>query len=141
MRLAGRLLNRPYHMSGRVAHGDKRGRSLGFPTANIYLNRKQTPLMGIFAAEVSELASQPLPAVASIGVRPTFGMGQCLLEVHIFNFDQDIYGRHVKVFFHHKLRNEYKFESAEKLIEQMHLDVEQAQRFFAEDFALGQTSV
>jgi riboflavin kinase/FMN adenylyltransferase len=141
MEKAHRLLDRPYHMSGRVAHGEKRGRTLGYPTANIYLNRKQTPLMGIFAVRVGGLDDQPLPGVASIGVRPTFGAGACLLEVHIFNFARDIYGRHVNVYFHHKLRDEQKFESADALVKQMHIDAEQAQRFFADDFARERTNV
>ena len=135
------LLDRMYHMSGRVAHGEQRGRTLGYPTANIYLNRRQTPLMGIYAVEVGGLANERLPAIASLGVRPTFGAGECLLEVHIFNFSQDIYGRHVSVFFRHKLRDERKFESADKLIEQMHIDVAQAKKFFADDFARKPTSV
>jgi riboflavin kinase/FMN adenylyltransferase len=141
MEQARRLLDRPYHMSGRVAHGKKRGRTLGYPTANIYLNRKQTPLMGIFAVQVGGVSDQLLPAVASLGVRPTFGGGECLLEVHIFNFNRDIYGRHVNVYFHHKLRDEQKFASAEALIRQMHVDAEQAQRFFSDDFARNRTSV
>ena len=135
------LLDRPYHMSGRVAHGEKRGRNLGYPTANIYLNRRQTPLMGIFAVTVDGLDEQSLPGVASIGVRPTFGGGDCLLEVHIFNFDRDIYGRHVKVYFHHKLREELKFDSARALIQQMRLDADHARRYFAGNFARGQTNV
>lgn len=132
MELAQQLLNRPYHMSGRVAHGEKRGRKLGYPTANIYINRKQTPLLGIFAVEVAGVEDRLLPAVASIGVRPTFGGGECLLEVHIFDFDRDIYGRHVKVYFRRKLRNEQAFESADALIEQMNIDSEKARQFFAD---------
>ncbi|MBN1378651.1 MAG: bifunctional riboflavin kinase/FAD synthetase [Gammaproteobacteria bacterium] len=141
MEKAQQLLDRPYHMSGRVAHGDKRGRTLGYPTANIYLNRKQTPLLGIFAVEVGGIDSTLLPGVASIGVRPTFGGGVCLLEVHIFNFNQDIYGRHVDVYFRHKLRDTEKFATAEALIEQMHIDAKQAQQFFAGDFAHRRTYV
>jgi riboflavin kinase/FMN adenylyltransferase len=127
MQTAAGLLGRSYHMSGRVAHGDKRGRSLGYPTANIHLKRRQTPLMGIFVVEAA-LQGEPrhLPGVASIGIRPTFGGGQCLLEVHLFDFDRDIYGRHVDVFFLHKLRDERRFESVEALVEQMDRDADQA---------------
>lgn len=127
MRTAAGLLGRAYHMSGRVAHGDKRGRSLGYPTANVHLKRRQTPLMGIFAVEVAlQGESEHLPGVASVGVRPTFGGGQCLLEVHLFDFNRDIYGRCVDVYFLHRLRDERRFESVEALVEQMDRDAEQA---------------
>lgn len=124
------LLGRDYFMSGRVAHGEKRGRTLGFPTANIHLRRRQTPLMGIFAVEIAGIAEGRLPAVASIGVRPTFGGGRCLLEVHLLDFNRDIYGRHVDVYFLHKLRDERRFDSVEALITQMTLDTRQARIFF-----------
>jgi riboflavin kinase/FMN adenylyltransferase len=130
LRAAGELLGRPYHISGRVVHGDKRGRTLGYPTANIPLHRRQTPLTGIFAVEVAGLEQQPLPAVASIGYRPTFGGNDCILEIHIFNFDRDIYQRHVQVRFLHKLREEERFDSVDALIAQMAEDVAQAKGFF-----------
>lgn len=132
MQTAAALLGRPYPMSGRVAHGDKRGRVLGYPTANIHLKRRQTPLMGIFAVEIGFCDSPEagrLPGVASIGVRPTFGGGQCLLEVHLFDFDRDIYGQHVDVYFLHKLRDERRFDTVEALVAQMHRDAEQARKF------------
>jgi riboflavin kinase/FMN adenylyltransferase len=128
METTGALLGRPYHMSGRVAHGEKRGRSLGFPTANIHINRRQSPVMGIFAVRVGGLDGARLPGVASIGYRPTFGGGQCLLEVHLFDFDRDIYRRHVDVYFIEKLREERRFESVDALVGQMHKDAEQARR-------------
>lgn len=134
MQSAAGLLGRPYPMSGRVAHGDKRGRALGYPTANIHLKRRQTPLMGIFAVEVAfcdDPEAGRLPGIASIGVRPTFGGGQCLLEVHLFDFDRDIYGRHVDVYFLHKLRDERRFETVEALVAQMHHDAEQARKFLS----------
>ena len=130
MEVARQLLGRDFHMSGRVAHGDKRGRSLGYPTANIHLRRRQTPVMGIFAVEVGGLASNRLSGVASVGVRPTFGGGQCILEVHLFNFTEDIYGQHVRVYFLHKLRDERRFESPKALVAQMRIDEEQARDFF-----------
>lgn len=132
MQSAAALLGRPYPMSGRVAHGDKRGRSLGYPTANIHLKRRQTPLMGIFAVEVGFCENPKagrLHGVASIGVRPTFGGGQCLLEVHLFDFDRDIYGQHVDVHFLHKLRDERRFDTVEALVSQMHRDAAQAKDF------------
>jgi riboflavin kinase/FMN adenylyltransferase len=133
MQTAAALLGRPYPMSGRVAHGDKRGRVLGYPTANIHLKRRQTPLMGIFAVEIGFCDSPEagrLPGVASIGVRPTFGGGQCLLEVHLFDFDRDIYGQHVDVYFLHKLRDERRFDTVEALVAQMRVDVEQTKTYF-----------
>lgn len=127
---AEKLLGRPYRMSGRVAHGDKRGRELGFPTANIHLHRAALPVQGIFAVEMFGLDKEPLPGVASVGTRPTFNGTRCLLEVHLFDFDEDIYGRHVQVEFLHKLRDEARFESSEALIEQMKIDCAQARNFF-----------
>ncbi len=127
---AEKLLGRPYRMSGRVAHGDKRGRDLGFPTANIHLHRHTAPVQGIFAVEVFGLDKEPLAAVASVGVRPTFNGTRCLLEVHLFDFDQDIYGRYVQVEFLHKLRDEWRFESPEALRQQMEIDAGQAREFF-----------
>lgn len=132
MERAARLLGRPYHMSGRVVHGEKRGRELGFPTANILLKRRRPPLTGIYAVEVAGLETGPLPAVASVGYRPTFGGGDCLLEVYIFDFDRDIYRRHLQVRFLHKLREERRFETVPALVEQMQRDTEQARAFFQE---------
>lgn len=130
MARAARLLGRPYHMSGRVVHGDKRGRGLGFPTANVLLKRRRPPFTGIFAVEVAGLAAPSLPAVASVGYRPTFGGGDCLLEAYIFDFDEDIYRRHIQVRFLHKLREERRFETIPALVEQMHKDAAEARAFF-----------
>jgi riboflavin kinase/FMN adenylyltransferase len=127
---AEKLLGRPYRMSGRVAHGDKRGRDLGFPTANIHLHRQTAPLQGIFAVEVFGLDGEPLAGVASVGTRPTFAGTRCLLEVYLLDFNQDIYGRHVQVEFLHKLRNEERFDSTGDLKQQMQKDCEQARGFF-----------
>ncbi len=127
---AEKLLGRPYRMSGRVSHGDKRGHDLGFPTANIELHRQVTPLQGIFAVEVFGLEQEPLAAVASIGTRPTFDGTRCLLEVHVFDFDRDIYGRYVQVEFLNKLRDEVRFETPAALRRQMEVDATQARDFF-----------
>ena len=127
---AEKLLGRPYRMSGRVSHGDKRGHGLGFPTANIHLHRQVTPLHGIFAVEVFGLEHEPLAAVASVGTRPTFDGTQCLLEVHVFDFDQDIYGRYVQIEFLDKLRDEVRFETQDDLRAAIAKDCEQAREFF-----------
>jgi riboflavin kinase/FMN adenylyltransferase len=124
------LLGRPFWMSGRVAHGDKRGRTIGFPTANIFLHRTAVPVDGVFAVEMRGLDDTPIPGVANVGTRPTVGGTRALLEVHLFDFDRDIYGRHVQVSFLKKLRAEYKFESFQHLKEQIQRDATQARDFF-----------
>jgi riboflavin kinase/FMN adenylyltransferase len=123
---AQRLLGRPYRMSGRVIPGQKLGRDLGYPTANVNLQRRQSAVMGIFAVRVHGVADGPLDAVASVGTRPTFAGAKPLLEVHIFDFEGDIYGRYIQVDFVARLREERRFDSAEALIEQMHIDSQQA---------------
>jgi len=132
MQQAASLLGRDYRMSGRVAHGEKLGRKLGFPTANIYLHRKVSPLQGIFVVEVYGLDREPVQGVASIGTRPTLEVDstQTLLEVFLFDFDQDIYGRHLQVSFLHKLRDEEKFDSLDELKLQIGKDVEVAKTYF-----------
>jgi len=125
-----RMLGRRFNVCGRVAHGDKRGRILGFPTANLHLHRKAVPLQGVFAVEVSGLGERPLPAVANIGIRPTVGTTRALLEVHIFDFAQEIYGCHLQVDFVHFLRGEQRFSSFEALTQQIALDAQQARAFF-----------
>ncbi|MBN4079295.1 bifunctional riboflavin kinase/FAD synthetase [Beggiatoa alba] len=127
---AEKLLGRIYRMSGRVAHGDKKGRTIGFPTANIHLHRITAPLRGVFAVELFGIAGEPLPGVANLGTRPTMGGMKTLLEVHLFDFDGDIYGRHVHVDFLWKLRDEQRFESFDALKAQILLDAEQARSFF-----------
>ena len=129
---AEQLLGRPYRMCGRVAHGNKLGRTIGFPTANIFLHRRATPVDGVFAVEMFGIHGEPVPGVANVGTRPTVGGTRSLLEVHLFDFDGDIYGRHVHVDFLRKLRNEQRFESFEALKQQILLDARQAQEFFAQ---------
>ena len=124
------LLGRPFWMSGRVAHGDKRGRTIGFPTANIFLHRNAVPVDGVFAVEMRGLDNKPIAGVANVGTRPTVGGTRALLEVHLFDFDREIYGRHVQVSFLKKLRAERKFESFQILKQQILLDAEQAREFF-----------
>jgi len=127
---AEKLLGRPYRMSGRVAHGDKRGREFGFPTANIHIHRKAASVAGIFAVEVYGLDEEPIIGAASIGTRPTVDGTTCILEVHLLDFDQQIYGRHVHVNFVKKLRDEKHFDSLDELINAIEIDVQQVREYF-----------
>ncbi len=129
---AEQLLGRPYRMSGRVAHGHKRGRSINYPTANIHLHRHTTPIMGVYAVEMFGIAGEPLAGVANIGSRPTVDGTRTLLEVHLFDFDRDIYGCHVDIQFVEKIRDEQRFDSFEQLRAQIDKDAEQARRIFAQ---------
>jgi len=128
---AATLLGRPYRMSGRVIPGQKLGRDLGYPTANVNLQRRQSAVMGIFAVQVSGIGDKPLDGVASVGTRPTFDGVKPLLEVHLFDFDRDIYGEYIHVDFIARLREERRFNSADALIEQMHIDSQQAREILA----------
>ena len=127
---AEKLLGRPYRMCGRIARGAQRGRSIGFPTANIYVHRRATPVLGVFAVEMFGLEGEPLAGVANVGTRPTVEGTAVVLEVHLFDFEQDIYGRHVQVDFLKRLRNEQRFPSLDELKKQIHLDAQQARDFF-----------
>lgn len=128
---AARLLGRPYTLAGRVAHGAKLGRTLGFPTANLRLTQRP-PLSGVFAVRVHGIATEPRAGVASLGVRPTVtDQGAPLLEVFLFDFDQPLYGRRIVVEFLHKLRDEARFADLDALTRQMHRDAAQAREFFA----------
>lgn len=128
---AGRLLGRAYSMSGRVVRGDGLGRKLGFPTANIQIKHNRPPLTGIFVVELSGVREAPLRAVASLGVRPTVRQqGAPTLEAHIFDFDGDLYGRHVRVDFLRKLREEEKYADLATLTRQIALDVDNAKSYF-----------
>jgi riboflavin kinase/FMN adenylyltransferase len=128
---AEKLLGRPYRMSGRVAHGDKRGRQLGFPTANIHLHRQKVPLSGVYAVQLFGIKEEPVNGVANVGVRPTIGGDKkALLEVHLFDFNRTIYGEHVQVHFMHKIRDEQKFDGLEALMAQIQIDSEQAKAYF-----------
>ena len=124
---AAHLLGRAYSICGRVAHGDKRGRTIGFPTANLDLHRRVSPLRGVFAVRVRGLRDDALPGVANIGTRPTVsGVQRFLLEVHLFDFAEEIYGAHVEVQFCHTLREEKRFASFEELRRQISQDAWQA---------------
>ena len=129
--LARRLLGRFYSISGRVVGGDKLGKKIGFPTANLQLRHNRPPLSGIFVVEVHGATGTVLRGVASLGVRPTVHeAGKPVLEVHLFDFNQEIYGRHLRVDFLHKLRNEEKYPDLETLVKQIARDVENAKNYF-----------
>lgn len=132
MATAEKLLGRSYRMSGRVARGDQRGRQLGFPTANIHLHRQATPVRGVFAVEMFGIEGEPLTGVANIGVRPTVDGSRSLLEVHLFDFNAQIYGSYVEVVFLHKLRDEVRFASLDALKQQIELDAVVARDWFAQ---------
>jgi len=134
---AARLLGRPYSISGRVVHGDKLGRDIGFPTANVQLKHNRPPLMGIFAVELCGLNGTPLPGVASLGKRPTVKGADAVpvLEVHLFDFNADIYGRRVRVDFLHKLRDEAKYHDLDSLVAQIRRDVDNAKQFMKQRHA------
>jgi len=125
------LLGHPYAMSGHVIHGQKLGRTLGFPTLNLRVPHRPA-LMGIFIVQVHGLAEQPLPAVASLGVRPTVDdSGRVLLEVHIFDFSQNCYGKQVRVEFLQKIRDEEKYVDLPTLTAAIHRDADIARAYFA----------
>ncbi len=123
---ASNLLNRPYSISGKVVHGAKRGRQLGFPTANVHMRHERPALTGVYAVKLDGLNS-----VANLGVRPTIaGIPKLSLEVHVLDFDGDLYGKHVHVEFLHKIRDEMKFDGLDALKAQIAQDVIVARDFF-----------
>ncbi|MBL0710139.1 MAG: bifunctional riboflavin kinase/FAD synthetase [Colwellia sp.] len=119
------MLGRPYSIMGKVFHGDKRGRQLGFPTANVLLKRRNSPLNGVFAVKIKTKAGT-FNGVANIGARPTVNGVRQQLEVHIFNFNDDLYSQCIEVIIKKKLRQVMKFDSIEALTAQIKLDSEQA---------------
>lgn len=128
---AARLLGRPFAMSGRVMHGRKLGRQIGYPTANIHVKHTRLPLSGVFAVTVDGIAAASVPGAASLGVRPTLGEGlRPVLEVHLLDFCADIYGAHARVNFLHKLRDEAKYDSIERLTAQIGRDVAAVRAYF-----------
>ena len=127
---AAKLLGRPYTLSGKVAHGKKLGRELGFPTINIKMGDKTLIVKGIFAVSVKGIDNRVLPGVASIGTRPTVNGVDTILEVFILDFDQDVYGYSVDVEFLHKIRDEEKFDSLEELGLHIEKDTVKARQYF-----------
>ncbi|MEW6991040.1 bifunctional riboflavin kinase/FAD synthetase [Colwelliaceae bacterium 6441] len=125
---AEKMLGRPYSILGRVFHGDKRGRELGFPTANVLLKRRVSPVSGVYVVKVKTVYGDFF-GVANIGSRPTVSGLRQQLEVHIFDFSQDIYGQSIEVVLLNKLREEQKFSSLDELKKQISKDSEQALSF------------
>ncbi|MEK7991761.1 MAG: bifunctional riboflavin kinase/FAD synthetase [Thiotrichaceae bacterium] len=130
MQLANELLGRPYMLSGRISYGQQRGRTIGFPTANIFLHRHKSPLQGVFAVKVHGLGHRALTGVANLGTRPTVNGSQLLLEVHLFDFKQQVYGKYIDVEFIAKIRDEQKFDSFELLKQQINQDAQAARQLF-----------
>jgi len=125
---AERMLGRPYSIIGRVFHGDKRGRQLGFPTANVLLKRRVSPVSGVYVVKIVSQEGDYY-GVANIGARPTVSGIRQQLEVHIFDFAKDIYGQTIEVVLLTKLRDEEKFASLAQLTEQISQDSEQARQY------------
>ncbi|MGQ7830266.1 bifunctional riboflavin kinase/FAD synthetase [Altererythrobacter sp. Z27] len=129
---AARLLTRPFAIRGIVEHGDKRGRTIGYPTANLSIDKYLRPKYGIYAVTGRILATgEVLKGAASIGIRPQFEPPKELLEPHFFDFSGDLYGQEIEVAFHHFLRPEAKFDSLDGLIAQMEKDCEEARKLLS----------
>ncbi|WP_216782394.1 bifunctional riboflavin kinase/FAD synthetase [Candidatus Profftia tarda] len=128
--LAESMLGRPYSISGRVVHGDKIGRTIGFPTANMRLRWLVAPVQGVYVVDVYGIAPEPLPGVANIGIRPTFSGISQQLEVHLLDKMMDLYGYHLDVVLRAKLRNEQRFVSLKALKQQIANDVLTTRKFF-----------
>lgn len=129
--LAEELLGHPYTIMGKVVYGRQLGRQLDAPTANIQLHRYRAPLDGVYAVEMSGL-EKIFQGVANVGVRPTVDSNAVpILEVHLFDFDADIYGSNVKVIFRHKIRDEIKFDNLEQLKQAIHSDFAESRNYFA----------
>jgi riboflavin kinase/FMN adenylyltransferase len=127
------LLGHPYAISGHVQHGRKLGRTIGFPTLNLRIAHKRPAVSGIFVVQVHGLAERPLPAVASLGVRPTVeDNGRVLLEVHVFDFSGNCYGKLIRVEFLKKLRDEAKYDDLDSLTRAIDADACAAREFFAQ---------
>ena len=128
LKRAAMLLGRSYSISGKVVHGDKRGREIGFPTANIHMFHNRPPLKGVFAVKLNNMYG-----VANLGVRPTIaGFSKLNLEVHLFNFSKNIYGKPAHVTFLKKIRDEKKFENIDALKKQIQIDIDNVKKFFKE---------
>jgi riboflavin kinase/FMN adenylyltransferase len=131
---AARLLGRPYSIAGRVIRGDRIGRTLGFPTANIQMKHRRPALSGVFSVSVEGLGTQPVAGVANVGLRPTVTQsGRPTLEVHLFDWDRDCYGAHLRVHFLNKQRDEARFDSLDALAAQIARDANDARAWFADN--------
>jgi riboflavin kinase/FMN adenylyltransferase len=128
--VAEKMLGRPYSISGRVIHGDALGRTIGFPTANIALKKVKSVIKGVYAVEVKEPGHLLRYGIANIGTRPTIAGVRQQLEVHLLDFDGDLYGHHIEVIFRKKLRSEQRFASLDALKQQIAADEQAARSFF-----------
>jgi riboflavin kinase/FMN adenylyltransferase len=131
MSRAWKFLGRPYRITGKVVHGAKLGRKLGYPTANLRLHRRATPLAGIFAVRVSGAGLTDAPAVASLGTRPAVNGTELLLEAHVFNYSGDLYRQYLHVDFIERLRDELWFPNVDALVQQMDKDAARARQLLA----------
>ena len=129
---AANLLGRPYSIRGEVSLGQQLGRTLDYPTANVVLNEHKFVVTGVYVV-LTELKGELIEGVANIGMRPTVDGRQQRLEVHLFDFDKDIYGQTIDVRFIHKIRDEQKFASLEHLKKQIDVDAQLARDYFAEE--------
>lgn len=130
-KLAQKLLGRPYSISGLVSLGRQLGRTLGFPTANIVLDAGRYAVNGVYAVQVRTAAEEHLSGVANIGTRPTVDGSEYRLEVHIFDYDGDLYGQQIDTRFIQKIRDEVKFDSLALLREQINQDAQHARQICA----------
>ncbi|HLS98408.1 MAG: bifunctional riboflavin kinase/FAD synthetase [Porticoccaceae bacterium] len=125
------LLGKPFRISGRVVHGQRLGRTLGVPTANVHLHRYRAPLSGVFVVEVL-VDGQRLPAVANVGVRPTVGdLVKPILEVHLLDWQGNLYGRRITVEFIDRIRDERQFANVDELLTRIRADIEHARGYFS----------
>ncbi|MBC3765436.1 bifunctional riboflavin kinase/FAD synthetase [Neptunicella marina] len=129
MQLAESLLGRKFSIASKVIHGEKKGRTIGFPTANLLLKRVKSPVAGVYAVRVKSPRGD-FNGVANVGTRPTLNGSRMQLEAHLFDFDQHLYGLHIEVELLSKIRDEQKFASLDDLRQQIALDSEQAKRYF-----------
>jgi riboflavin kinase/FMN adenylyltransferase len=123
---AEKMLGRAYTICGHVHHGEKRGRTIGFPTANIHLNRAETPLHGVYSVTMHSRKHGDVAGIANLGQRPTVNGKRVQLEVHLFDFNESIYGEQLCISFQHKIRDEKKFASFEDLKQQIKIDCQKA---------------
>jgi riboflavin kinase/FMN adenylyltransferase len=135
--VAARLLGRPYSILGRVVYGRRLGRSLGFPTANLPLKRRVCPVRGVFAVRVHGVGEAPADGMANVGTRPTVDGTERVLEVHLFDFDEALYGKELSVDFVSKLRDERRFDSLEALSRQLQADAVEARALLEARFSPG----
>src|SRR6185312_1495679 len=130
---AAHLLGRRFAIGGHVVRGAQLGRKLGYPTANLRLGSRTSPIGGVFAVRVHDVGTVPMPGVASLGTRPTVDGREVLLEAHLFDFDGDLYGKRIEVEFVQKLRDEEKFDSLDAMVKQIGLDAQAARKILGCD--------